>query len=309
MHPFHLLGPFTPAMAAQAGIGRSTLERMLRQGRIVRILRGVYLDAAIEPDRSLRARALALVLGRRHVAVDRTAAWVHGGSRIDPGPEAAVPLDLHGRRRHLGRQLPLAPDDIVTLDSVRVTSPLRTALDVARRLAPDRALAAIDGMIRAGALEHRRLLAAAGRLAGLPGAAQGRELIAMADPRAADGAESVLRLCWLHARIPTPVPGLVVNGARLALALPMHRFAVSLDPVPVYGGWPAPEWRVLALHRGRVLAGDRGYLSDHLEREFHQHLLLASELGDRLGDGQRALGRLDVQVLHHPAVVGDHAAG
>ncbi|MFL6107127.1 MAG: type IV toxin-antitoxin system AbiEi family antitoxin domain-containing protein [Marmoricola sp.] len=274
MHPSALLEPFTPAMAARSGIGRSTLERLLRQGRIIRILRGVYLGAEVEPDRSLRARALSLVIGGRQLVVDRTAAWVHGGARIEAAAHVAVPLDLHGRRRHLGTDLPLGPEDVVRLGPVQVTAPLRTALDVARRLAPDRALAALDGMIRSGSLEHGRLLAAAGLLVGLPGARQGRELIAMADARAVDGAESVLRLCWSHARVPTPVPGLVVNGHRLALALPTQRFAVSLDAVPAFADWPAPDWRVLALDRRRVLAGDRGYLSEHLEREFHQHLLL-----------------------------------
>lgn len=273
MLPSPLVEPFTPAMAARAGIGRSTLERLLRQGRIVRVLRGVYLDAEVRPDRCLRARALSLVIGARHLVVGRTAAWVHGGERIDADPSGAVPLDLHGRRRYPGRDLPLGPDDVVRLGSVRVTSPVRTALDVARRLAPDRALAALDGMIRSGALEQRCLLAAAETLEMLPGARQARELIATADPRAADGAESVLRLSWLQARMPTPVPGLVVGGHRLALALPIQRFATSLDPVPEFVDWPAPGWRVLALDRGRVLAGDRGFLSEHLEREFHQHLL------------------------------------
>jgi hypothetical protein len=260
-------------MAAKAGIGRSALERLLREGRIVRLLRGVYLGADVDPDRTLRARALSLVLGGRHLVVDRTAAWVHGGNRIETATDRGVPVDLHGRRRHLGSDHPLGPDDVVNIGTVRVTSPLRTALDVARRLAPDRALAALDGMIRSGALEHRRLIEATGSLVGLAGAAQGRELIAMADPRAVDGAESVLRLCWMHARVPTAVPGLVVNGARLALALPLHRFAISLDRVPAPTGWPAPDWRVLPLDRARVLSGDRGYLSEHLEREFHQHLL------------------------------------
>jgi hypothetical protein len=260
-------------MAARAGIGRSTLERWTRQGRIIRILRGVYLDATVHLDRSLRAQALALVVGGRQLVVDRTAAWVHGGERIENDGRGEVPLDLFGRRRHPGGELPLGPEDVVRLGRVRVTSPLRTALDVARLLAPDRALAALDGMIRAGSLHQGQLLGAAGCLVDQPGARQARELIAVADGRAADAAESVLRWCWLHARIPTPVPGLVVHGHRTALALPTQRFAVSLDPVPAQVDWPAPGWWVLALDPGRVLSGDRGYLAEHLEREFHQHLL------------------------------------
>jgi hypothetical protein len=265
--------PFTPAMAARAGIGRSTLERLVRQGRVVRLLRGVYLDADAVPDRSLRARALALVLGGRHLVVDRTAAWVHAGVRLTTRSDTAVPLDLHGRRRHLGPVVPLRTEDVVQVGDVRVTSPLRTALDVARRLAPDRALVALDSLVRSGALDQRKLLAAAGTLPGLPGATQGRELIAITDARAADAAESVLRLCWLSARMPTPTPGLVVGGHRLALALPMQRFAVHLDRLPAHADLAARGWRVLVLDSRRVLAGDRGYLAEHLEREFHQHLL------------------------------------
>ncbi|MCW2786592.1 MAG: hypothetical protein JWP74_3109 [Marmoricola sp.] len=269
-------GPFTPAMAARAGIGRSGLERWWRTGRVVRIVRGVYVDAATPSTPVLRAQALALVVGRRQVVVDRTAAWVYGAEPLQTDQEDAVPLDVHGRRLRVGGQVPYHPDELVVIEGLRCTTALRTALDVGRHLNPDRALVALDGLLRAGAVRHPDLIAATAGCRGLPGALQLRELAARADGRAADPAESLLRMRWLETRVPTPVPGLRFAGARLALSLPVHRFAVTIT------GTLTPAeltectllgWRVVQLDRQRLLASDPSSVSIHVEREYHRHLL------------------------------------
>jgi len=79
LHPLLPLDrPFTRAMARTAGIGRPTFDRMLREGRARRLLRGVYA-ASLAPDTvAMRAAAVGLVIGRESIAVDRTAGWVHG---------------------------------------------------------------------------------------------------------------------------------------------------------------------------------------------------------------------------------------
>jgi len=267
--------PFTPAMAANAGIGRAALEQLLRQGRIVRMVRGVYLAAEAPTPSIVRARALALVVGRRHVVIDRTAAWVHGAEPDRGSPGGPVPLDVHSRRRRLDGPVRFGPGDLAVLGGVRCTTPVRTALDVARHLAPERGLPLLDGMLGAGSLTHHDLIAAMASL-DHPGAFQARELAAMADGRALHAGESVLRLRWYDARLPTPTPALRVAGMRLALGLPTHRLGVALtghasdaDVIRcAHAGW-----RVLLLDRARVLASDPVYLITHLEREFHQHLL------------------------------------
>ncbi len=272
-----LLGhePFTPAMAADAGIGRAALEKHVRRGRVVRLVRGVYLAADAPSTPVVRARALALVVGRRHIVVDRTAAWIHGAHPDRGTPDGPLPLDVHTRRRRVDGPLRFGPGDLAVVGGVRCTTPLRTAVDVARHLAPERGLPLLDGMLRAGALSHHTLIAAT---AGLdhPGAFQARELAAMADGRARHPSESVLRLRWYDARLPTPTPALRVAGIRVALGLPTHRFAVVLT-----GDASAADvircahagWRVILLDRARVLSSDPVYLIAHLEREFHQHLL------------------------------------
>ncbi|MCW2785611.1 MAG: hypothetical protein JWP74_2128 [Marmoricola sp.] len=283
---FALDEPFTPAAAASAGIGRSALERLVRSGEVERLVRGVYVAAGTPLTTHARARALALVLGRRQVVVDRTAAWVHGAQalRLRPGGTGAtrgtlpgpIPLDVASRRRRIAEALPLGRGDLTVVGGVRCTSAVRTALDVGRFLAPERALPLLDGMLRAGSLTHLELVDASDRAETAYGSVQLREMVAMADARAAGTAESVLRLHWYDASLPTPVPGLVVTGSRLALGLGLHRFGVALSGQlgePDLAACAAVGWRVLVLDRCRVLRSDPLHVTAHLEREFHQHLL------------------------------------
>ncbi len=279
MDPVPLLAldePFTPAMAAQAGIGRAALDRLHRQGRVVRILRGVYLEVDVPLTSMSRARAAALRLGGSQVLVDRTAAWIHGAGGVGAG--GPIPVEVHGRRSRWGASVPLAPGDVVLVGGVRCTAPVRTAFDVGRRLAPERALPLLDGLLRAGALTHPELISACRPAAAssVPGFAQFRELAALADGRAEDLAESVLRLRWLGASLPTPTPGVRVAGVRTALALPTQRFGAVIagrHPAVDMARCEASGWRILVLHRDRVLASDPEFLVEHLEREFLRHLL------------------------------------
>lgn len=267
--------PFTPAMAAEAGFGRAALEQLLRRGRIVRLVRGVYLAADAPTPPLVRARALALVVGRRQVVIDRTAAWVHGAEPSRGTGAAGLPLDVHSRRRRIEGPVRFGPGDLAVLGGVRCTTPVRTAVDVAGHLAPEHGLPLLDGMLAAGTLTHGDLMLATAAL-DQPGGRQAREMAALADGRAAHAGESVLRLRWYDARLPTPTPALRVAGLRLALGLPTHRFGVTLTGQAAAADvlrCARAGWRVLVLDRTRVLASDPVSLITHLEREFHLHLL------------------------------------
>jgi len=269
--------PFTPAMAAGAGIGLAVLDRLLREGRVRRLLRGVYLDATVPLTVDVRARALRLVVTDRHVVTGATAAWLHGVTLPGRDPHAPVPLEVSGRSpRGAGRQVRYADHDLQKVGEVRCTSPLRTALDLGRDLAPDRALAALDGFLALRAFPHTALMAEVARFGGRPGVAQLRELAAVADGRAEGPAESVLRLRWLHGRLPTPTPAAVVGGSRLALGLEVHRFGAVLSgrlTDPELRALSARGWRVVVVSPDRVLRSDPDLVVGHLEREFHLHLL------------------------------------
>jgi hypothetical protein len=276
--------PFTPAMAARAGIGRAVLDRLHREGRVRRLVRGVYLDATVPSSVAVRARALGLVVGERQVVVGLTAAWLHGVEVPRADPDAPVPVEVHGRARPThragGRPLRYDGQDLQTIEGVRCTTPLRTALDLGRWLAPDRALAALDGLLALRAFPHTALMAELPRFGGSQGVVQLRELAALADGRADCPAESVLRLHWVDGRLPTPTPGLRLPGpggrVRLALGLDVHRFGVVLAgrlSDAELAALSSLGWRVVVLSPERVLRSDPTFLIGHLEREFHLHLL------------------------------------
>lgn len=268
-------GPFTPADAARLGIGRASLERMLREGRVVRLVRGVYLDATRECPPSVRAEALARALGPDRVVTGLTAAWLHGAAprvlswagRVRTG---TVPLEARSLR---GRDVDA--EDLVRIGPVCATTAVRTAIELGRSLGRDRAVAVVDALLRCRALSHAALLAGARQASG-PGSVNVRTVAARSDARAAGPAESLLRLRWLDAQLPTPIPGFGCRGERLTLALPTHRFAAVLAGSVSPGhltALRASGWRVVELRPSQVLDAPERVLGTHLEREFHQHLL------------------------------------
>lgn len=274
--PALLRAPFTRADASAAGVNRARFERMLRAGTVVRLLRGVYADPLAERDRDFRAAAVRLAVGPGTVATGRTAAWLHGAdvaAFTRPGLPPPAPVPTHRRRAGGVRER-----DVAEVAGTLVTTPLRTALDLARDDEEAVALAAMDHLLASGTLTTTALLAG---LAFGPYDAWVRELAVLADDRSGGAAESALRLQWLRSRLPTPVPGHLVatRGGlmRLGLALPDHRFGVLLRPHGAgsdeIAGLPDLGWWVAVLPTTRVLHGDPESLRRHLEREFHQALL------------------------------------
>ncbi len=288
--PALLTGPFTPSMARNAGVERAALERLLRAGGVRRLLRGVYAATTLADTRELRARALRLVVGPTAVVVDRSAAWVHGidtSSALGLEQKEADPLPpvetlkhdrVSSNRFRSGRHL--ADRDVELIEGLCLTTPLRTALDLGRLLPPAAALAALDGLLGTGSFTHTELIAELPRLVGHRGSARLRVIAAQADGRARGPAESVLRLRWHDARLPSAVPGLMVAAGprvvRLGVGVERCQFGAVLHDRVVADELVALEgagWRVLVLSGKRVLRAEPEVLMRHLEREFHQHLL------------------------------------
>lgn len=292
LDPLHALlpldRPFDRRTARAAGIERAALERLLRSGAVRRVLRGVYASAEAPDTRAFRAAAVALAAGDQCVVRDRTSAWVHGVAveALTGAPATVVPLDVLTRTTS-GRSGShrLAVHDLQRVDGLRVTTPLRTALDLGRLLPPDRALACLDALLRGGSFTHAALLAELPRMTGCPGVGQLRALAVQADARADGTAESVLRLHWHAARLPTPVPGMPVAAGgrllRLALAVERRQFAAVVSGQLLRGEVTAEDlvalevagWRVVVLSEERLLHTDPATWRRHLEREFHQQLL------------------------------------
>lgn len=132
------------------------------------------------------------------------------------------------------------PDtDVWTAQGCRVTHPLRTAWDLARRLELTEAVVAVDALARRGRFDPSLLLANCTNRPGRRGSRRLGEIVSLADPRAESPMETRLRLRLLLLRYGLPPPavqfelldayGFVL--ARFDLAYPGLRLAIEYDGV------------------------------------------------------------------------------
>ncbi len=236
-------GPFTASQAADAGISRQQLRQLVRDRQARRILRGVYQSAASCDSLLNRARAAALVVSPFAVVCDRSAAWLHGVDVFDyreldmlPPLETFV-LREHARIRRAGTrggERDLSVEDVMTVQGVKVTTPLRTALDLGCLLPRRDALAALDGFMRVHDLTRADFSAALPRYFRRRGVRQLRSLVTLADPRAESPGESWTRLEIVEAGLPEPELQWSIRQDgrelyRLDLAYPRLRVCVEYD--------------------------------------------------------------------------------
>jgi hypothetical protein len=270
--PLPLDAPFTAGAARALGVSRRALLFMVDCGLLRRVIRGVYAAAQAPDDTLMRASALALVIPSTAVVTDRTAAWLHG---VDILPRSALtqapPIDIvhvddtRVRRPEVdGRRRDLPASDITVVHGVRVTTALRTALDLGRLLWRFDALAAIDGFLRIG-VPHELLIAEISRFRGYRGVIQLRALAPLGDPRSESAGESALRLHWHEAGLPRPEPqywiysDLGVPIYRLDLALPELRYGAEYDGEAFHTD---PEDREHDTERRSWLANERDWKID-----------------------------------------------
>ena len=198
---------------------------MTRSGALRHLLPGVYVDSTAPDTQLLRATALAQVLPSDAVACRGTAAWLLGVpvDRLRRAEDGAVSVEICRDRATTGvrRQgvrgfvAPLPSDEVQLVHGVPCTSPIRTALDLARWCDRWDALAYLDAMVRFGIVEHAALEATVSSIDGLPWCEQGRELVGYVDPGAGSAMESFMRLRYLDAGFPRPetqVPVLDASG-------------------------------------------------------------------------------------------------
>jgi hypothetical protein len=241
--PSFPIEPFTWSDARRLGLRRREVDDAVRTGRLRRVVRDVYVDAAVLDSLELRATAAGLVLADRGVYVDRTAAWLHGVDVLDyrelevlPPLECVVLRD-HSRierRECVGGERDLARFDVTTVHGVPVTTPLRTALDLGCVLSRPDALAAMDMFARRHGITRSVLGSSLPRYRRRRGVVQLRGLVPLVDGRSESPRESRTRLAVHDAGLPPLVPQFWVlhHGKpvfRLDLAYPKHRIAIEYD--------------------------------------------------------------------------------
>jgi hypothetical protein len=170
------------------------------------LFRGTHVASPVDDDLVARARAAGLLVDDAVVG-GYAAAAIHGA---DCAPRH-VPVDLVvGRRRIrsrtglLVRQDELREDEVVRVDGLKVTTPLRTAFDLVRRLGFVEGVVALDSLARIGEFEPEDLLDHLGGRTRPRGFRRLAPAVAAADSRADSPPETLLRLHLVADGLPRP---------------------------------------------------------------------------------------------------------
>ena len=193
--------PFIGSEAIKSG--RLTPYRL--RSRFISIYPDVYVAQDAEITGRSRAQAAWLWSRREGVVAGQSAAALHGAKWVDAGRPAEL---LWGNRRPprgirswSGR---FADDETEVIRGVRVTTPARTALDIACRYPLGRAVAAIDALARATDLKMADVTLLAERYGGRRGIRNAHTAIDLVDPGAESPRETWLRLLLIRAGFPRP---------------------------------------------------------------------------------------------------------
>jgi very-short-patch-repair endonuclease len=224
----------------QVTAGRVT-RAQLRSTAWHRLFPDVYACATLSPDHARRARALARLLIPEAVLSGRSAAVLWGVDLAGPDDDVECTVAASCRagtvRGVRVTRRALSPADITQRAGVRVTTRLRTALDLARIAPPDEAVVALDRFIRSGVVDLLAVRAAAAATTG-PGCRQVRRVADLADGLAESPQETRVRLLLHRSRLPRPTAQFVVRGAdgafiaRTDFAWPELRVALEYE-----GAW------------------------------------------------------------------------
>lgn len=245
--PLPLDRPFTYRTALrEAGLDSRELQRLVQHGFLVRPIKGVYVAAHLPDSIDLRSACLRLVAPPDAVVCDRHAGWLHGAEMVlAPGEHLAlapIRIFLPAGRGRLRNDLSdsgertFQSDDIMEINGLRVTTPIRTAWDLGRNRWPERSLPAMDQMLRLGVFSKEQLVAGVERFRGMRWVRVLRVMVPLTDGRAESPPESILRLRWIEVLLFAPTPQLEVWAAgeflaRLDIANEEWRYGAEYDGV------------------------------------------------------------------------------
>lgn len=193
--------PFIGSTAVAAG---ETTKSALRR-YYTRLLPDVYIAPNVEPTAQDLALAGWLWSGRKAVVAGRSAAALHGALWV----ESSVPVDLihENRNRQAGvvvRGDRLGDNEVQLLRGMPVTTPLRTALDLACWYSRNTAMASLDALARATSIDPADVLLLAEQYPGRRGIRAARDNLPLMDGGSQSPKETWLRLLLIDAGLPCP---------------------------------------------------------------------------------------------------------
>ncbi|MDG5482793.1 type IV toxin-antitoxin system AbiEi family antitoxin, partial [Mycolicibacterium gadium] len=151
------------------------------------------------------ATAAWLWTGRTAIITGRAAAALHGAKWV----EASTPIDViakHTRRRSgvVVHEERITDDEITLIGELPVTTPARTALDIARHLPRNLAVVHLDALARATGVTSADALALLDRYRGARGIRAAQVALSLMDGGAESPRETWLRLVLIDDGLPPP---------------------------------------------------------------------------------------------------------
>jgi hypothetical protein len=292
--------PFIGTEAVASGkVTRRTLA-----SRHNMVYRNVYLRKGVEltPDR--RAVAAWLWSGRNAIIAGMSAAALHGSQWIDLELPAELirneACKVDGIVIHRGR---LRDDEICVTQGMPVTTPARTAFDLARRDRLETAIIRVDALANATGLKPQDVERLAACRRGARGMVQLRRVVELMDGGAESPQETRTRLLLIAAGFPKPQTQILVVDeygsfvGRVDMGWAEWKVGVEYDG-PQH--WTTPDQHARDIDRLADLAA-QGWLIIRVSRDllrYRAHIFLA-----RVQDAMRAAGwpqwdeiRLDARI-------------
>ena len=223
-----LRSPFRGSVAVASGV---LTPSVLAGPRFRRLFPDVYVCAEVEPDLAVRSFAAAVLVGDRGVVGGYSAAELLGASCAPLAAPAEVVVP--GRRRS-PPGLVVRVEDVPSAERWRVraaavTSPVRTALDLACRVPLVEAVVGVDALAHRFGFPPHDVIRCAYDHPGRRGAARLPQVVKLARPAAESPMETRIRLAIVLAGLPEPQLQVPVGPYRLDMAYPELRLGIEYD--------------------------------------------------------------------------------
>jgi hypothetical protein len=193
-----------PFLGSEAVASGRVTPYALRTGYVA-VHRDVFVPHDTELTAVIRAKAAWLWSRRRGVIAGRSASALHGAKWVDASRPAEIVYD----NRHAPASIRtwsdcIEDDEATVIDGMKVTTPARTAVDLACRYPIGEAVAMIDALARATRLKLADVELLAERYKGRRGIRRARIALPFVDPGAESPRETWLRLLLIRAGFPAP---------------------------------------------------------------------------------------------------------
>ncbi|MBB3036519.1 endonuclease domain-containing protein [Hoyosella altamirensis] len=228
MTDFETRSPFKPARRA---IPHYAAGRKYR-----RLLDGVYVDRSVPVTPAVKAQAAWVWSDGNCIlsGISAAAIWRVKWLPVEAPAEIVVKRVVRVHNLVAHRDV-VSPHDVAVRSGMRLTTPARTAFDLARRLPETDAVTLTDALYQATGISPDSLRESAAMRPGYKGIRKLRRVIVLSDAGAESPRETQLRLLVLGAGLPRPVAQYVVRDragrfiGRADLAWPQWKVALEYE--------------------------------------------------------------------------------